>query len=134
MKTLDRKMGGLPSTMQGAHAHLMTVHGLGSFLAGQIVADVRHVRWDGDFTDSDTWAPVGPGSARGMRRLLGEPVKRAGFPQTKFIAMLRTLREVVELPRTVEKRIEAMDLQNCLCEFDKYSRIFEGNRPRRLYP
>lgn len=122
------------TTMQGLHEDLVDhVHGIGSFLAGQIVADVRHL-CPGQFDDMHTWAPIGPGSARGMARLLGREPRRSGMTQRTFLPLLRELLHVVKQPRSVHNRLEAMDLQNCLCEFDKFCRVDEGRRPRRLYP
>jgi len=34
---------------------------------------------------------------------------------------------------TICDRLEAIDYQNCLCEFDKYERALQGGRPKRNY-
>lgn len=103
----------------------MDIPGIGSFIAGQIVADLR---WfvKGAWQDRHAWAPLGPGSARGMRRMLGLP-HRGPMKQSQFDDLLPQL--LLELHDTpclavlVERKCEAMDLQNCLCEFDKYMRL-----------
>jgi hypothetical protein len=39
------------------------------------------------------------------------------------------------LPMSITKRLEAIDWQNCCCEYDKYSRtLFGEGRPKQRYP
>lgn len=108
---------------------------LGTFMAGQIVADLRWATsWR--FKDRLRWAAIGPGSRRGMNRLLGRDIK-SFMGQEEFNHWFGT--EVLEnvkslIPRSISKRLEAIDYQNCLCEFDKYERtLFDGRRPKQLY-
>jgi hypothetical protein len=51
--------------------------GWGPFMAGQIVADLRHTRYLCDAPDVGRWAPLGPGSTRGLNRLAGRPLKQS---------------------------------------------------------
>lgn len=109
-------------------------YGFGSFMAGQVVADLR---WavQGRWNDRRKWAPIGPGSQRGLNRLLGREVK-AIIKQQTFVECLVGLISNYkgQLPLGLTRRMEAMDWQNCLCEFDKYERVlFEGRRLKRLY-
>jgi hypothetical protein len=112
-------------SMRGTWAELIALDGLGSFLAGQVVADVAHLAAGWAWPDRTSWAPVGPGSARGMNRLLGRP-KDQPMRQGEFEAALPAL--ALELrPRVLsvweDRHLHAMDVQNCLCEFDKYRRL-----------
>lgn len=127
-----------PSSMEGTHARLLKAYGMGSFMAGQIVADLR---WavKGVWRDRKTWAPIGPGSKRGMNRLQGLPLN-SPLSQEEFLEKLRTLwydlneRAKTEALNAILKRLELMDVQNCLCEFDKYERtLFDGRKPKQLY-
>lgn len=125
-------------TMQQAHAALMGCPGIGSFMAGQIVADLRWVLWwPLDPDDAMTWAPIGPGSSRGMRRMLGREANGA-MTQTDFEALLRHLMEMMRACKAlagIMRRLEAMDVQNCLCEFDKYMRLLNNEGTvRNCYP
>jgi len=123
------------STMQAAHEALVCRYGFGSFMAGQVVADLRWAK-DGYWSDYNRWAPVGPGSARGMNRVLGLPVK-SGFHQDYFVERLRELIEQLRsvLPESISSRLEAHDYQNCLCEFDKYERALHSEgKPKSRYP
>lgn len=109
--------------------------GLGSFMAGQVSADMR---WavSGTWADKDTFAPIGPGSRRGMNRLherpLLQPIKDSVFMQE--LAGVKALC-LDNLPLSLTCRLEAIDYQNSLCEMDKMERtLWEGRRPKQLYP
>lgn len=120
-------------TMQAMHSNLTTVPGIGSFIAGQIVADMRHIA-RGDWDDRHTWAPVGPGSARGAAWLLGRdvPVRT----QREFEDVLAALMNVARrrVPKIhCERKLEAMDYQNTLCELSKYVRVKSGGRAKNRY-
>jgi hypothetical protein len=132
------------SSMARTHARLQGIFAIGSFMAGQIVADLRYVH-PGTWADRDSWAPLGPGSERGLGWLLGwdgkdeGTLRRFGIAQATLPGMLRDLRErlnAVPAVREVLERVgaEAMDIQNCLCEFDKFSRYSAGlGGPKNLY-
>lgn len=118
----------LQPSMRATWLELMKFDGLGSFLAGQVVADLAHLAPGGDWPDADSWAPIGPGSARGLNRLRGIP-KDKPVTQADFERLLPAL--IAELrPRIddiwIDRRLQAMDIQNCLCEFDKYRRLTLG--------
>lgn len=112
-------------SMHATWSNLISFDGLGSFLAGQIVADLAHLRVGEGWEDRDAWAPIGPGSNRGMNRLLGQPKDRQ-ISQAEFDELLPRLIRVLK-PRVAglwaDRRLQAMDIQNCLCEFDKYRRL-----------
>jgi hypothetical protein len=115
----------LRPTMRGTWEQLIRFDGIGSFLAGQVVADLAHLRAGREWPDRDTWAPLGPGSARGLNRLRGIAKDKA-VSQAEFEELLPKL--IVRLrPRIsdvwLDRGLQAMDVQNCLCEFDKYRRL-----------
>lgn len=113
---------------------LLPCAGVSTFIAGQIVCDLRWA-WDGTWNDRKVWAPIGPGSRRGMNRILGREIKTP-MKQAEFLNSLEALIRVssYDLPRSILSRLEAIDWQNCCCEFDKYTRTLlgEGN-PKQLY-
>jgi len=117
------------------HEHLMKQFDVGSFLAGQVVADCKYA---GDMTMADDWwtfAASGPGSKRGLNRVMGYPVK-AAWDETMWRSTIRALQLKLENPmrNSLLPTIHAQDLQNCLCEFDKYERVRLGEgRPKQLY-
>lgn len=120
-------------TMQECWQSLLVFPGFSSFISGQVVSDLR---WaiEVDWNDKTTWAPSGPGSKRGMNRLKGRD-KDSPLKQEKFLEEFSSVLDLVKkkLPK-IFKRLEAIDVQNCLCEFDKYSRTLLGEgRPRSKY-
>lgn len=130
------------NSMSGTHAAIATRYGYGSFMAGQIVADLR---WavTGDWEDRLMWAPVGPGSARGLARMLYLP-DEWHLVARDYVARpdewLSDFKQYVleklpaRLPATLRDRLEAMDYQNTLCEHDKYERVrLNQGRPKQLY-
>lgn len=121
-------------SMEKTHECLRCFWGMGSFLAGQVVADLRWAL-SGSWRDRNTWAPIGPGSRRGMNRVQGRAtdstLSQEGF-SNELTELVRELRTRVN-PSTTS-RMEAMDFQNCLCEFDKMERaLWEEGRPKQLY-
>lgn len=123
-----------PFSMQATHAELSKRYGFGSFMAGQVVADLRWAM-PNDWHDAKTWAPMGPGSKRGMNRLLNQPMN-APMKQEEFGTLLTSLMRQLSsrLPLVITSRLEAIDYQNCLCEFDGYERALWGGRKKQRYP
>ena len=122
------------SLMELAHQSLSNCYGLGSFMSGQVVADLR---WavTGNWRDRLCWAPMGPGSKRGMNRLHERQINY-NLKQPEFETELLELRDnaVNNLPESITSRMEAIDWQNCCCEFDKMIRRLNGEgRPKQLY-
>lgn len=125
------------NSMERTWSTILESYGMGSFMAGQIVADLRWAL-QGNWVDRWHWAPVGPGSSRGMNRILtGDPGK-GPLKQKDFEAKLQDLMDETRehiTPELVHK-LEAHDYQNTLCEADKYMRVYnkEGKRPKQKYP
>lgn len=122
-------------TLNSYHMLLGQFHGLGSFMAAQVVADLKYVSPLKEASDWFTFAASGPGSRRGLNRVLGRPV---GSPWTEenWRAELGRLHERVTdaLDDTGFPELHAQDLQNCLCEWDKHERVRLGEgKPRAKY-
>jgi hypothetical protein len=101
---------------------------VGAFIAGQIIADLKHTDHLNKAIDWWTWAALGPGSARGLNRLHDRPLTNL-IPQNRGLYEMREVRE--QLGR---EDLCMQDIQNCLCEFDKYSRVLLGQgKPRSGY-
>ena len=122
-------------TLAESHRALTHFNGVGSFLAGQIIADLKYVDPLKRATDWWTWACPGPGSMRGLNRVLGLPYKSPW----KDSAWLRSLKELhgeirPRLAAAKMRDMHAQDMQNCLCEFDKYERVRLGQgQPKQRY-
>lgn len=119
-------------TLAQAHAALQAVRGLGSFMAAQVVADLKNTNEHPlqDAPDWMTFAAHGPGSLRGLSWFHNRKVT-AG----KFTEALVSARSWVNTnqPRLIDNMCN-QDLQNCFCEFDKYMRVSMGTgRSKRKY-
>lgn len=110
------------TSMRQTWRSLIQYQGLSSFMAGQIVDDLT---WSlsGGWADKYRWAPPGIGSVRGVDRLLEQPLHKhlQGLDYAWWYSQLSEvcaqLNRLKGLPR-----LTAMDVQNCLCEWDKYER------------
>jgi 5-hmdU DNA kinase, helical domain len=116
------------------HAELTKHNGIGSFLGGQIIADLKYTPDFDGLVDWWTWAASGPGSRRGLNRVLGLPT-RTPMSEEQWLKHVQKLTEIVNTANVLPERIHAQDLQNCLCEFDKYQRVRLGEgTPKQRYP
>lgn len=141
-----------PTSMQATAQSMHELPGVGSFIAGQVVADLRWVMrgktlreegytWD----DRMRWAPPGPGSSRGMKYLLGlssaDDMAGRGKDMSekdflKYLPMLIELAQRYPGVRDVfeDRKLEAHDIQNTLCETSKYIRVKNGGHAKNGYP
>lgn len=108
--------------------------GWGPFMAYQVVVDMRHTRLLRDAPDINTWAALGPGSRRGLNRLAGRPVD-FNLSRQQGLEEMRQIWEEQDAHRAPwVPRIELSDIQNALCEVDKYLRVKNGEgKPRAKY-
>ncbi len=119
-------------TLEDMHRQLTTVKGLGDFLAGQVIADLKNTPGHPLHTapDRSSWATAGPGSLRGLARLeQAHRPSRASFLTRMQAARTRVDPLLIDMPE-----IDAQDFQNCLCEFDKWDRTYLGqSKPKQRY-
>ena len=122
-------------TLNSWHMQLGMYEGFGSFMAAQIVADVKYVEPLLSATDWETFAASGPGSRRGLNRVVGHDVKAPWTEDDWRLTLARLRAETA--PRFTVTGMQvphAQDLQNCLCEFDKYERVRLGEgQPRSRF-
>ena len=123
--------------LASAHERLTMVDGLGSFLAGQVVADLKntlaHPLQGAD--DYWSWSAHGPGSLRGLDAYWnGAFCGRKITPSLYSMAINACYHEVMPHVKDYVGKIHMQDFQNCLCEFSKYIRVREGSgRVRNTY-
>lgn len=108
---------------------------MGGFYAGQVVADLKYVQLQ-DAPDWWTFAVSGPGSRRGLDRVLGR-TPRKYWAEAAWYAEFHQLCDTVHEPirQATGLNLHAQDLQGCLCEYDKLCRLRngEGERSVRRY-
>jgi hypothetical protein len=101
---------------------------VGPFIAGQVIADLKQTRHLNRAADWWDWAPVGPGSMRGINRVYGRKISTS-------IGQDQGLREMRVIKKELGLELCLQDVQNCLCELDKYMRVKLGQgKPRSSYP
>ena len=123
-------------TLEAFHTRLMTCKDMGSFMAGQVVADTKYTAKLDLALDWFSWAASGPGSKRGLNRVCDNDDIQAPWKEWQWLQVLQEVQEEVNhvLPKGWE-RMNAQDVQNNLCEFDKYERVRLGEgKPRSKYP
>jgi hypothetical protein len=102
-------------------------------MAGQIIADLKHTPLLQNAKDWKTWAVPGPGSKRGLNRVLGHDI-RANWPNSAFLYALRDLSITIQPKLRIPLSLDMQNLQNCLCEFDKWCRAKDGSgKPKQRY-
>lgn len=127
-------------TLQRAHEELVEFPYLGSFMAYEIVTDLRHtpVLWNAK--DVDTWAAAGPGAARGLCRVMGVPLGTYRYQSAKDQELLlKGMQRLLAFSRgglwpAEWPRWEMREVEHTLCEFDKYerARLGEGTPKQRF--
>lgn len=124
------------NTLRSWHMLLGQFGGMGSFMAAQVVADLKF--FDPHLShaaDRDTFAASGPGSRRGLNRVLGRDKSSSWTEEDWFVWLGRVRAKLNPLLRRHRiDPLDAQDTQNCLCEFDKYERARLGEgRPKQNY-
>jgi hypothetical protein len=114
-----------------AYDALHEISGMGTFLSAQVVADLRNDRYlePVDGGEYMHWSAVGPGSAKGLKLIVGENVGPKNYNRLIKALMAHMPGDIIDM------HIHGQDLQNCLCEFSKYIRHLDklGGRVR-YYP
>ncbi len=111
-----------------AHEKIMDYEGFASFMAAQVVADLKNTPGHAlaDAPDWWTWSAPGPGSLRGLGWVYGHRVTHTSYNHYIKLLWINIGDHVPEM--------SMQDLQNCLCEFDKYCRVQSGTgRSKRRY-
>jgi hypothetical protein len=105
--------------------------GFGTFLAAQVIADLKYTPLLKKTKDWESWCAPGPGSTMGLNILYGRDPK-ASVSQVQFLREVNDLRETL---KEYDWFITSHDVQNCLCEFSKYWRIkYLAGRAKNGYP
>ena len=118
---------------QDAFDIIQTIDGFGSFLSAQVVADLKNTKGHNlnNAYDRDEFAAPGPGSLRGLTWFMEHNVSKGTF-MPNLLECRKWLESSSAAPLMLT--IDNQDLQNCLCEYDKYMRVSTGTgRSKRRY-
>jgi 5-hmdU DNA kinase, helical domain len=122
-------------TLTSWHMQLGLWYGLASFMSAQVVADIKHVGALALAPDRHTFCASGPGSRRGLNRVMNRALK-SSWKEDEFRLRVTELR-IKLAPLFFEQGWappDAQNVQNILCEFDKYERARLGQgRPKQLF-
>lgn len=116
-KTVDALNFPLENTCFKVWEQLQTLPRIGSFMAAQVVADLKHTHVLRDAVDCQTFCAPGPGSERGLNLILGG---NHVWKQKEFEAEINQLYPIIW--EYTGFNLSNQDIQNCLCEFSKYIR------------
>ena len=97
------------------------------FITAQIVRDLKQVEPLRSATDWNTFVRSGPGSQRGVNRILGAAIDRER-PEAEWRSLFQKIVELAA-PRVAEHgiKLDAQSWQNVLCETDKFLRYRSGD-------
>lgn len=141
-----RESGDTAITLEGTWFWLIKSHGLGPFMAYEIVTDLRHTALLDRAPDILTWANPGPGALRGAARVLGSsketfrPGGRRRMSKASVEDALSLMRDLVEKSRDPRywpadwPAWEMREAEHTLCEFDKWQRAkLNQGRPKQIF-
>lgn len=100
---------------------LQTLPRIGGFMAAQVVADLKRTQYLGRSRDYWSFCAPGPGSMEGLNKVLGKPPGTI-WNQKDF------QKEVNYLQEHVRVILDAQNVQNCLCEFHKWTRGYSRSK------
>jgi 5-hmdU DNA kinase, helical domain len=123
-------------SLEAAHSLLRELGspGIGMFMAAQLVAELKYTRLLEKAEDWWTWAAPGPGSSRGLNRVLGRPVDAPWDPSVWLSQIRELLPYAVEFAEANQMpALHAQDFQGWLCEYDKYERVRLGQGSLRRF-
>ena len=134
------------TTMEGAYSILKEQVGYGNFLSYQILVDATYpLKKEKGLgllkVNPNDWAAAGPGAKRGISLLLSdkhvsELSVMKWLRDNQKSEMIRLNLDFPYLVGPSKRRIEISlsNIQNCLCEYYKYTKIKEGwGRGRRTF-
>ncbi len=120
-------------TLAEAHKELMKVEGLASFLAAQVIADLKNSSGHPLQLAPDwgSFSAPGPGSLRGLEWFWEEKITKKNYQEK-----IQDAYEILswELSEDILKVLCMQNLQNCFCEYDKFMRVTnKTGRSKRKY-
>lgn len=120
-----------PVSLESSFNVIKNTPGLGTFLAAQVIADLKYTPLLRSAPDWQSFCAPGPGSTMGLNFLHGRPPTK-GISEKQFSQEVNELSDWLSTHHGIN--LTAHDTQNCLCEFSKYVRIkYLGGRAKTGY-
>lgn len=127
--------------LEALHRELCEFDYLGPFMAYQIVCDLRFTPLLANAVDVDTWTAPGPGSARGMGRIMhANPLAYRYSSKRDIPVLIERMQDLLLYSRNSTywpkgwPKWELSTVQHWLCEYDKYMREINGEgSPKQRY-
>jgi len=96
-------------------------------MKGQIVADLKYLPFMKKVPDWWIWATPGPGSLKGLNIVYDRPMM-APWHKGEWLISLQALSDLITplLAGYGMDKLHNQDLQNCLCEYSKYTKVATG--------
>ena len=126
-------------SLQETYHRLCELDGFAHFTAYELVTELSHTKWLKNAEDHDTWCVIKEGSHRGLNRVM----RRYEAPTSKWlnrgrvIGQQELITECIELRNLAIEKLQKKDsmfktltlrnIEDSLCEFDKYCRAIENN-------
>jgi hypothetical protein len=111
-------------SIEQAVKDLCEIKYIGEFIGGQMAMDAS-IFMDGHWLDKKVYAPLGPGSTRGLNRLYERPLTKK-WDRWEYDSLLLQL--------ALPLNLRALDIEHSLCEWDKYERIlWDQGSYKRFY-
>jgi hypothetical protein len=132
-ESIRARTGKDTSTVELFTWELSGCFGVGTFMAGQVAADLTYTdKQLGRARDVYTFAPLGPGSQKGLNYLYGQ-VSGHRWKQELFNAKLVSVRErlISAMPELEDMTLH--DVQNVMCEYSKFCRIKMSEGSGKIY-
>lgn len=124
------------NTLQEAWKYLLRYPYIGPFVSYELVTDLRHTYLLEDADDILTWGNAGPGAMRGLNRLTGRDLgfcRRSHNWNEEMQQLYSICQDQLDFSK-FDRPFEMREVEGGLCEFDKYSRIFnKEGRTRSIY-
>lgn len=130
--------------LEDTYLNLMKLPGFAHFTSYELVTELTHTKWLCNASDLNTWCVIKEGSFRGLGRVMGRDVSPSGkWLQRGRGAVgnsLEECRELLKMTRSAlgkkDKMFKTMTLRNiedALCEFDKYCRALESSKAVKIF-
>lgn len=118
-------------TLEAMWRYLREYPYLGDFMAYEVVTDLRHTHLLSDAKDIMSWANPGPGAARGFSRICdADPGTLNRSSERDRAILIGGMQQLLEMSRELWPghwpAWEMREVEHCLCEYDKYQRVFTG--------